>query len=206
MSADGRSRRAEESREQRRAQILERALGVFAEKGYHGASITDIVRAAGVARGTFYLYFDSKEAVFLALLDTLLATLRASVGGMRTGPTAAPMDAQLHAIVAGILRTTEANRALTRIIFREAVGLDAAVDAKLREFHDGLHGWLVLALDVGERIGLVRACDRDIAATCAIGAVREAIDRFVVRGDAPFDADEVAVGVVGFALRGLAAR
>lgn len=205
MSTDGRTRRAEENREQRRAQILERALQVFAETGYHGTSITDVVRAAGVARGTFYLYFDSKEAVFLDLLDDLLATLRASVQGMVVGPDAAPMEEQLHRIVVRILRTTEANRALTRIIFREAVGLDAPVDAKLQEFHDGLHAWLVAALGVGEQLGLVRACDRDVTATCVIGAVRECIDRTVVRGDAPFDADAVARGLVALTLRGLRA-
>lgn len=206
MTTDGRSKRAEESRELRRTQILERALMVFAEKGYHGTSISDVVAAAGVARGTFYLYFDSKEAVFLDLLDALLATLRASVTGMDVKAGAAPMEEQLHAIVARILRTAEANRALTRIIFREAVGLDEAVDGKLRDFHDGLHTWLVTALGVGEALGLVRATDRDVVATCVIGAVREVIDRTVVRGDGPFDAEAVATGLVRFTLDGLRPR
>jgi AcrR family transcriptional regulator len=61
---DGRVRRGHETREARRAQILESALTVFATKGYHETSVTDLVDAAGVARGTFYLYFDSKEAIF----------------------------------------------------------------------------------------------------------------------------------------------
>lgn len=200
---DGRTRRAEEVREQRRAQILERALAVFAEKGYHGASITDVVKAAGVARGTFYLYFDSKEAVFGDLLDALLSTLRASVGGMSLEEHAAPMPEQLHGIVVRILRTAESNRALTRIIFREAVGLDDAVDAKLRAFHDGLHAWLVTALTIGQQLGLVRPMHTDVVATCVIGMVREAIHRYVVRSDEPFDADAVAAGLVRFAVEGL---
>lgn len=203
---DGRTRRAEEVREQRRTQILERALGVFADKGYHGASISDVVKAAGVARGTFYLYFDSKEAVFGDLLDTLLSTLRASVSGMSLDEHAAPMREQLHGIVARILRTSESNRALTRIIFREAVGLDEAVDAKLRAFHDGLHGWLVTALQLGRQLGMVRECEVDVVATCVIGMVREAIHRYVVRSDAPFDAEVVAAGLVRFAIEGLETR
>ncbi len=199
---DGRSKRAEANREQRRTQILERALSVFATKGYHGASVTDVVKAAGVARGTFYLYFDSKEAVFLDLLDELLATLRASVGGMDVSDST-PMEDQLHGIVVRILRATESNRALTRIIFREAVGLDAAVDQKLREFHDGLHAWLMAALLLGKGLGLVRECDQDVVATCIIGMVRESIHRYVVRDDGPFDADAVARGLVRFAVDGL---
>jgi len=203
MSTDGRTRRAELNREQRRTQILERALGVFAEKGYHGASISDVVKAAGVARGTFYLYFDSKEAVFLDLLDDLLSTLRASVGGVDLSEGAPPMEAQLHGIVVRILRATESNRALTRIIFREAVGLDASVDAKLREFHDGLGQWLVGALMLGAELGLVRPCDAEVVATCVVGMVRESIHRYVVQRDAPFDADAVAESLVRFAIEGL---
>ncbi len=196
------SKRARE----RRSQILERALGVFAEKGYHGASVSDIVRAAAIARGTFYLYFDSKEAVFHELLDALLATMRGSIRGVELGPGHAPVESQLRAIVAQILRTTERNRELTRILFREAVGLDATVEAKLRAFHHGIHAWLVAALEEGEARGLIRPSEREVVATCIIGAVRQVIDRLVVQADAPFDADAVAGAVVGFSLEGLAPR
>ncbi len=42
---------------------------MFARKGYRRAAISDIIERAGVARGTFYLYFDSKEQVFLAIVE-----------------------------------------------------------------------------------------------------------------------------------------
>ena len=54
--------------DQRRQQLLEAATWVFARKGYRRAGISDIIARAGVARGTFYLYFDSKEQVFLAIV------------------------------------------------------------------------------------------------------------------------------------------
>lgn len=196
-----RSKRAEE----RRAQILDRALVVFAERGYHGASVSHIVKAAGVARGTFYLYFDSKEAVFRDLLDALLDTFRNSVRGMDIGPSAAPMEEQLEGILVRMLRTAESNRALTRIIFREAVGLDETVDARLQTFDDALHGWLVAALTLGEGLQLVRASDKDVAATCIMGATRQVIDRYVVSSEAPFDAEAIARAVVRFSLDGLRA-
>lgn len=196
-----RSRRAEE----RRAQILENALTVFAERGYHGASVSDIVKAANVARGTFYLYFDSKEAVFRELLDELLETFRSSVRGMDIGPSAAPMQEQLEGILVRMLRTAEQNRALTRIIFREAIGLDETVDARLRSFESALHGWLVAALVVGEGLQLVRPSDREVAATCIMGASRQVIDRYVLQSDAPFDAEQIARAVVRFNLEGLRA-
>ncbi len=54
-----------------RRRILDAAEQVFGRDGFHGASIVDITRAAGVAQGTFYLYFPNKEALFVELVRTM---------------------------------------------------------------------------------------------------------------------------------------
>lgn len=54
----------------RREQILKISLQLFAENGYHKTKISDIVRQAGVAQGTFYWYFQSKEAIALEIIQT----------------------------------------------------------------------------------------------------------------------------------------
>ena len=60
----------------RPSEILDAALKEFAEKGYAGARMDDIARRAGVTKGTIYLYFENKEAVFKTLVrDTIGATL-----------------------------------------------------------------------------------------------------------------------------------
>lgn len=58
----------------RRTQILDAATSVFAEKGFHRATIKDIARVAGIADGTIYTYFASKTAVLLAILNRLNET------------------------------------------------------------------------------------------------------------------------------------
>jgi TetR/AcrR family fatty acid metabolism transcriptional regulator len=55
----------------RRAQILDAAIHVFSEKGFHRATIKDIAAAAGLADGTIYLYFANKEALLLGILGRL---------------------------------------------------------------------------------------------------------------------------------------
>jgi TetR/AcrR family fatty acid metabolism transcriptional regulator len=55
----------------RRAQILDAAATVFAEKGFHRATVKDIARVAGIADGTIYTYFSSKTDVLLGLLNRL---------------------------------------------------------------------------------------------------------------------------------------
>ena len=57
------------SPEKRREEVIQVAAEVFARKGYRAANVTDIVQRAGIGRGTFYLYFDSKQDVFLELIE-----------------------------------------------------------------------------------------------------------------------------------------
>jgi AcrR family transcriptional regulator len=58
----------------RRNQILDAATTVFAEKGFHKATIKDVARAAGIADGTIYNYFANKNALILGILDRLNET------------------------------------------------------------------------------------------------------------------------------------
>lgn len=59
-----------------RAKLLTAAEKIFGEQGYERAAIVDITREAGVAQGTFYVYFPSKKAIFAELVDELGTRLR----------------------------------------------------------------------------------------------------------------------------------
>jgi AcrR family transcriptional regulator len=60
--------------------ILDAAAAEFGERGFHDAGITRITQRAGVALGTFYTYFDSKEAVFRALVRYFSDNVREGAG------------------------------------------------------------------------------------------------------------------------------
>src|SRR5438874_8462618 len=115
---DGRVSRAQRAREQRRAAVLNVARRIFADKGYHANSIDDIIEGAGIARGTFYLYFESKRAIFDELLDDLFVKLQAVVHRIEVGADAAPAIDQMHEIVNRVLETLQQNRELARILMR----------------------------------------------------------------------------------------
>src|SRR5260370_34501460 len=51
----------------RRTQILSAAVRCFARKGYYATTIEDLVRETGLSRGALYLYYPSKEAIYLAI-------------------------------------------------------------------------------------------------------------------------------------------
>ena len=61
--------RREEYLQERREQILDAATQVFGKKGFEGTNVADIAEATGIAKGTVYLYFKSKEEIFSAILS-----------------------------------------------------------------------------------------------------------------------------------------
>jgi AcrR family transcriptional regulator len=77
-SLKGRKNTASKPRWNRRkdarpAEIISAAMDVFAEKGFANAKLDDVARQAGIAKGTLYLYFDTKEAVFRSVVQNALA-------------------------------------------------------------------------------------------------------------------------------------
>lgn len=80
----------EEIRRSRRAQILEAAQRVFAQRGYHAANVAEVATAAGVSQGTVYHYFDSKDALLMAVYeDWETANLRQEIdAALAATPTA----------------------------------------------------------------------------------------------------------------------
>jgi AcrR family transcriptional regulator len=203
-TTDGRTARARRIRGERRVQVLRVARQVFSERGYHAASIADIIAAAGIARGTFYLYFGNKRAIFEQLLDELLAQLGRAVRRIRIeegAPT--PID-QMRENVHRVLDVLEENRELTKILLREAVGLDSAFDEKLGAFYGSVIGRIRGGLDLGQELGLVRKCDSRVAAHCVLGGIKEVVYHALVAGDLKNVGREALVGeIVDYTLKGL---
>lgn len=61
-------------KEARPGELIEAAIEVFAEKGFAGARLEDVARRAGVSKGTAYLYFPNKEALFKAAIREVVVT------------------------------------------------------------------------------------------------------------------------------------
>ncbi len=198
-----RERRSDSQKERRRAHFLETARAVFAARGYHQTHVSDIIEAAGVARGTFYLYFEGKAAIFIELLDNLLAEFRAEILGVDAAPGHAPLAEQLPGILTRVFNVVETNRALITIIMREAVGLDAQVEARLTAFYDELHSSLVAALEEGARLGRLRKVDNDVAASTILGGIKHMMERSVASSANRLDTERMVRGVLDYNLRAL---
>ena len=82
--------------EDRRRQILDAALDVFAEHGYAAARLEDVAARAGVAKGTIYLYFADKRTLFMELARTAAAPMIERIGELAVAD--APIDQMLRSL------------------------------------------------------------------------------------------------------------
>src|SRR5215207_2875567 len=90
IASDGARRRAPDERPQ---QIIDAALHVFGERGLAGARLDDIARRAGIAKGTIYLYFPNKEALFREVVrHTIVSRLEAMRGQVAANPDRSSTD------------------------------------------------------------------------------------------------------------------
>lgn len=93
-------------RQRRRDDLVGAASRVFARTGVSGASVAEIVREAGVAQGTFYLYFPSKNDVVLAVVERVADQMMAAIGSALERPEESAPD-QLRALCAALAAMAE---------------------------------------------------------------------------------------------------
>ncbi|MCS6913329.1 MAG: TetR/AcrR family transcriptional regulator [Myxococcales bacterium] len=201
---DGRVSRAQRLRAQRRQQVRQAARRLFAQRGYHDTSIQDILQEAGIARGTFYLHFDSKRAVFDDLVDDFLDRIRSMVRRVDTSPGAPPPLVQIEQNLSRVMDVLSSDRDMTRILLHLAQGLDKDCDAKVADFYDRVLLLLGGALEQGQRMGLLRPCDSRVVAQAALGSLKEVVLHWIVRRDsAREEVEHVIREILRFALEGL---
>jgi len=159
-------------RDERRGQLVAAAREVFGEKGYHDATVDDITRAAGVAKGTFYLYFEEKREIYYELVRMFLQHVKdigASVA--REVHNAADFYARCERAANELLRVFSEHYALARLTYRESMSLDPELERMLREFYRDLARVEADNIRVGMELGLFRAVDPLICAYAHIGMV-----------------------------------
>jgi AcrR family transcriptional regulator len=106
----------------RRAEIVEAARGVFARRNYSDATVDEIAKEAGVAKGTLYLYFKSKKDIYRAVLDhDMRALMRDTLDRMAAAST---LKDKIHAFALTRIQNAEENKDFFRILDSESGALN----------------------------------------------------------------------------------
>jgi len=169
--------------------LLDAAAAEFGEKGFHESSVVSITQRAGVALGSFYTYFDSKDSLFRALVRDMSAQVRQMVG-----PVIAAEPDRLEGERKGLnkfLNFVREHKELYRIIdeaefvdppsyrahYEDTVNgylaslKEAAAKGQVRDDVEEVHAWAIVGMNVflGLRFGVLDE-DRDAAEVATIAA------------------------------------
>jgi TetR/AcrR family fatty acid metabolism transcriptional regulator len=171
---------------QRREAILAAAQKVFAKRGYHDARTSEIAREAGVAEGTLYNYFPSREDIFLSLFDDRWRSFTERVR-TRTAVLKDPND-KLKAIFSAAMKLFIINKPLAQIFLLEtspgSVFTHSRVSSRLADFLDLIEE----ILQEGKRSGKYHPdIDTRVARMVIYGTVQGILFAWLLKDNAPPD-------------------
>ncbi len=171
----GREDRKERLTKMRSAQILDAALKVFAKKGFRGATIREIASEAGVAEGTIYNYFQSKEDLLLSLPRLISETsLLPALSQMATTPITSGEEKEelLTLVLDNAFQTLQSNVDFIKVLFSTLPTMD---EETLEEYLRRILLYFVQALEefLQSRIaqGVYRPMDTAVVARAFMGMI-----------------------------------
>ncbi|HUM15768.1 MAG TPA: TetR/AcrR family transcriptional regulator [Candidatus Nitrosotalea sp.] len=186
-----------------REKILQAALEVFAQKGYHRALVDDIVRTSRTSKGAVYHHFPNKEALFLALVDELAGRLAAAVA-TAIGSAHGALGKVEAALTAG-LETFARHRDLARILLLESVSLGPTYQSKRLEVHGRFAALIQAHLDEAVAEGSIPPIDTRVATLAWLGALNEVVVQWLHTGR-PDLVTEAVPALAPMLLRSIGAR
>ena len=174
-----RTRAAEIAREVTGRELLGAALAVFVEKGYPAATISDIVRAAGVTQGTFYLYYKNKAGIFSALLKEYRELMISGLFDvdLKSVRTKGDWLAVADAIAGFLLDHIETHGDFIRLFMAEATTIGSGFLEEANAFSAGITAEISRMLQHGIKMGLLRDIDVEAVALSTFGALKEAVNQ-----------------------------
>jgi TetR/AcrR family fatty acid metabolism transcriptional regulator len=189
----------------KRERILVSAMRVFASKGFFGAKVSDIADDAGVADGTIYLYFKSKDDILISLFEEQMEKVQSVLGAAMAGATSA--DAKLRSFVHAYMDLVAENRHAAEVITIElrqsAKFMKEYKNPRFAEFLKTLAG----VIDDGQRKAIFRSdVPAPIAARALFGALDELALMWVTGRGEKVDIRRVADWIGDLVLQGLVSK
>ena len=186
-------------------QLLKAASKVFHQRGYHAAKVSEITREAGVAQGTFYLYFQSKRQAFVELMEGFAGKISGAALGLdwESIHKGEDLRQQLVDLYTSIFQICADNRDVADLFFNAATSADERAAAIREEFMGGVEGISAQSLVDGAERGYFRAFKTETISRAIVGMFLNIVLRTIIAEGRTFRLRELAEDLVDFELRGL---
>ncbi len=182
MGSQTKRKTREQRREDRRDALKAAAAEVFSTDGYHAAKVSQIVEKVGVAQGTFYLYYESKQQIFGELLADFLTLVVETVAAWEPAEldSREVLREELQRVGMMLTEVVQENQPLAAIFFREALAVAPEFDAMIHEFYDTLAAMLTDFNAILCQRGLIEKMNFHVLAYMTIGMVERIIREHIV--------------------------
>jgi len=180
---------------ERRTQILQVALREFASKGYHGTSMNDVAASAGVTKPVLYQHFDSKRALYLALIDEVGSEMLETIGKATTD--AANGRDQTRAGIITYFEWVATHRDEFILLFGSGARRDEEFAVAVRNVERAVAEAIAPLIDAGLDVRHQRRL------AYALVGMSEGLSRHLVLSGEHFDPHEVGTQLANLAWAGL---
>ncbi len=195
------SDKVRQKKDAKRTAMMQTAVQVFAEKGYHAATVRDIVQKAGVAIGTFYFYFPDKETLFVYLYEEtgefLAQTLEQAITSKEL------LHHQIAAGVQSYVNIALYEPAVIHLMLVGGIGAIPSLHEKRSIFRERMTQMWQRPLDFASDDGNLPEQNTRRSAEMIAGACDEAILNLLAQPDAESSGPATVRDITLFILRGL---
>ena len=196
------SDKTRQKKDAKRTAMMQASVAVFAEKGYHAATIRDIVQEADVAVGTFYFYFPDKETLFVHLYEeTAQFLLQAIQQGVQSRST---IPHQISAGLQAYINIAVYEPAVVQLLLVGGVGAVPSLAVKRAKFRESLIMTWQRPLDIALDKAHILPQNTRRTAEALAGAFDEVVLNLLNMPDPESEAGAALQDLVDFTLRAIA--
>lgn len=155
--------------------IINSAISIFAEKGFHNAKISDIAKEANVATGSVYRYFKNKEDIIIKIFEELWSKLFSEIENLTDNSSLSPLE-KLDTIIDLIFDLFSDNPSLAVVFVNEQNNLILTKENKFAVYYNKFLDLGVAALKEGQKdASIYPSIDPEIFRHFVFGAIRNLI-------------------------------
>ena len=174
--------RQEKRKELTREKILAAARQVFAQQGYTGTSIADLVKKSKLARGTFYLHFQNVEQVLNALLQEIFIDIQRYLTDLQVEALDHKNFKLALGTLAKSLLSVFQNHKETVILLLTTMNSEPKIRAQTIWFQELLQATIRVMLDRGITSGRLKKHDSELMSFLVSGGLREVLSQWLLYG------------------------
>lgn len=180
---------------------MKSAVAVFARQGYHDSTVFDVIREAGIARGTFYLYYKNKKDVLDGVVDQFVVDLTRATDQITVVQDDMPFATSLRVTASELIGTLTRHNLFIKICLTGLHTLDQETAARVTAFFDDFSRKIENRIRERMRGNVFRDLQADVVVSCIVGSAKQILASWI--NQPTLELEPAIRGMIDYLLGGL---